>query len=206
MFICVSGSHRNGVKKGGVDMDRNIGTVESIEPICWYAMSVPYNRVLKVKSMLDEAQIECFVPMRYEVRTIQGRKIRQYVPAISNLIFVHTTDSRLKLFKQTTTYLQYLVRSVDGISRKIIVPDFQMEQFIRVCHNDEGRLLFLKPEEINLSKGTRVRILGGVFNGVEGVFVKVKGKRNRRVVVLIDHVSAIAVSEVSPDLIEVLDA
>ena len=80
-----------------------------------------------------------------------------------------------------------------------------MEQFMRVSRTDDDRLVYLKPEEINLSKGTRVRILGGVFDGVEGLFVRVKGKRNRRVVVLIDHVSAIAVSEVSPDLIEILD-
>lgn len=178
-----------------------IGLKESVH---WYAMSVPYNRVLKVKNMLDEKQIPCFVPMRYEVRTVRGRKIRQYVPAISNLIFVHTTDTCLKLFKQTTTFLQYLVRKIDGVSQKIIVPDVQMEQFMRVCRTNDEQLIYLKPEEINLSKGTRVRILGGVFNGVEGIFVKVKGKRNRRVVVLIDHVSAIAVSEVSPDLIEII--
>lgn len=175
------------------------------EPVCWYAMSVPYNRVLKVKDMLDSERIECFVPMRYEVRTVRGHKMRLYVPAVSNLLFVHTTDSRLKMFKQTTTFLQYLVRRVDGVSRKIVVPDAQMEQFIRVSRTDDDRLVYLKPEEINLSKGTRVRILGGVFDGVEGLFVRVKGKRNRRVVVLIDHVSAIAVSEVSPDLIEILD-
>lgn len=175
------------------------------EPMRWYAMSVPYNRVLRVKSMLDEKQISCFVPMRYEVRTVRGRKMRLYVPAVSNLIFVHTTDSCLKLFKQTTTFLQYLVYKVDGVSHKIIVPDAQMEQFMRVCRTNDEHLIYLKPEEINLSKGTRVRILGGIFNGVEGIFVKVKGKRNRRVVVLIDHVSAIAVSEVSPDLIEIIN-
>lgn len=76
---------------------------------------------------------------------------------------------------------------------------------MRVCRTNDEHLIYLKPEEINLSKGTRVRILGGIFNGVEGIFVKVKGKRNRRVVVLIDHVSAIAVSEVSPDLIEIIN-
>ena len=43
------------------------------EPMRWYAMSVPYNRVLKVKNMLDEKRIVCFVPMRHEVRTIRGR-------------------------------------------------------------------------------------------------------------------------------------
>ena len=175
------------------------------ESVCWYAMSVPYNRVLKVKDMLDAEGIESFVPMRYEVRTVRGKKIRLHVPAVSNLLFVHTTDSRLRLFKQTTTFLQYLIRRVDGVSRKIIVPDAQMEQFMRVSRTDDDQLMYLKPEEINLSKGTRVRILGGVFDGVEGLFVRVKGKRNRRVVVMIEEVSAIAISEISPDLIEVLD-
>ena len=176
------------------------------EPLYWYAMSVPYNRVLKVKAMLDSERIECFVPMRYEVRTVRGHKTRQYVPAVSNLLFVHTTDSRLKMFKQTTTFLQYLVYRADGVSRKIIVPDAQMEQFIRVSRTCDDGLVYLKPEEINLAKGTRVRILGGAFDGVEGIFLKIKGRRSRRVVVLVDHVSAVAVSEVSPDLIEVLDS
>lgn len=175
------------------------------EPMCWYAMSVPYNRVLKVKGMLDTEGIETFVPMRHEIRIVRGKKVRLYIPAVSNLLFVHTTDSQLRLFKQTTTFLQYLVHRVDGVSRKVIVPDVQMEQFIRVSRTEDDQLIYLKPEEINLSKGTRVRILGGVFDGVEGVFVKVKGKRNRRVVVLIDDVSAIAVSEISLDLIEVID-
>ena len=182
------------------------GSPEAGEPVCWYAMSVPYNRVLKVKDMLDSERIECFVPMRYEVRTVRGHKTRLYVPAVSNLLFVHTTDSRLKMFKQTTTFLQYLVRRVDGVSRKIVVPDAQMEQFIRVSRTGDDGLVYLKPEEINLDKGTRVRILGGVFDGVEGLFLKVKGRRSRRVVGLVDHVSAVAVSEVSPDLIEVLDS
>lgn len=174
------------------------------EEVHWYAMSVPYNRVLKAKDLLDAKQIECFVPMCYKVQTVKGRKTRVHVPAISNLIFVHTTDSLLKAFKQTTPLLQYLVWTADGTSHKIIVPDRQMAQFIRVCQSHDEELLFLKPEEINLAKGTRVRILGGSFDGVEGIFVRVKGHRNRRVVVLIDHVSAVAVSEVSPDLIEII--
>ena len=134
------------------------------EPLYWYAMSVPYNRVLKVKAMLDSERIECFVPMRYEVRTVRGKKVRLYVPAVSNLLFVHTTDSRLRLFKQTTTFLQYLVRRVDGVSRKIIVPDAQMEQFMRVSRTDDDRLVYLKPEEINLSKGEHMLIFTSIFS------------------------------------------
>ena len=40
-------------------------------------------------------------------------------------------------------------------------------------------------------------------NGVTGVFMQVQGKRNRRVVVLLEGVMAVA-AEVHPDLIEVI--
>ena len=65
------------------------------------------------------------------------------------------------------------------------------------------RLIYLQPDEINLAQGTRIRIHGGEFNGYEGVFIKLKGKRNKRVVVDIDNLIALAV-EISPELIEVI--
>lgn len=50
-----------------------------------------------------------------------------------------------------------------------------------------------------------MRIHGGTFNGTEGIFVKIKGKRNRRVVVLIEGLAAVAINaELSPDIIEIL--
>ena len=49
----------------------------------------------------------------------------------------------------------------------------------------------------------QVRIHGGKLNGVMGVFMQVQGKRNRRVVVLLEGVMAVA-AEVHPDLIEVI--
>lgn len=183
---------------------KNISTNEN-DFIYWYAMSVPYNRVIKIKEILDKKQIECFVPMRYEIRTVKGRKTRLYIPAVSNLIFVHATATSLKHFKQAHTSLQYLVRNVNGTSQKIIVPDKQMEQFIQICQTNDEQLQYLRPDEINFSKGTRVRIHGGTFDGIEGTFVKIKGHRNRRIVVQINDVFAIAISEISPDLIEVLN-
>ena len=68
---------------------------------------------------------------------------------------------------------------------KIIVPDGQMRDFIAVAGTYDEHLLFFKPEEINPAKGTRVRIIGGDFAGYEGIFIKVKGARDRRVVICI---------------------
>ena len=72
----------------------------------------------------------------------------------------------------------------------------------RIFHQKE--LLFLRPDELQAEKGTRVRIHGGTFDGTEGVLVKIRGKRNRRVVVEIEGVTSVVLAEISPDLIEIL--
>ena len=48
---------------------------------------------------------------------------------------------------------------------KIIVPEEQMRRFIAVTGTYDEQLMFFKPEELNLSKGTKVRVRGGDFEG-----------------------------------------
>lgn len=167
-------------------------------------MRVTYRRELSVKDKLEAEGIECFCPMRYEVQTVGRRKVRSHVPAVHNLLFVRAGEERLKEFKSRVPYLQYMTRPLDGKNRIITVPDRQMAQFMAVASAENDKLIYLIPEEINLAKGTKVRIIGGAFNNVEGIFVKVKGGRSRRVVLLVEGVTAVALTEVSPDLLEVL--
>jgi transcription antitermination factor NusG len=92
---------------------------------------------------------------------------------------------------------------IDGRSgQKIIVPEVQMKRFIAVSGSYHEQLLYFTPEEVNFSRGTKVRICGGEFEGQEGIFVKVKGARDKRVVVQIQGVIAVAMATIHPDLIE----
>ena len=92
---------------------------------------------------------------------------------------------------------------VDMRSReKIIVPEDQMKRFIAVAGTCHEQLLYFLPEEVDLTKGTKVRITGGEFEGQEGIFIKVKGARDRRVVVQVQGVVAVAMATIHPDLIE----
>ena len=94
------------------------------------------------------------------------------MPAVHNFIFVRTTRRIIRETKRTVLFLQYITMPDAGKNSPIIVPDIQMQQFISVSRLHNERLIYLTPEEINLAKGTRVRVLGGPFDGVEGVFVK----------------------------------
>ncbi len=85
----------------------------------------------------------------------------------------------------------------------LIVPERQMDDFIRMVSQREQEVTYYTPDEINMEKGARVRIHGGNFDGVEGVFMRVQGKRNRRLVIKIEGIIAVSV-EVNPDLVEVI--
>lgn len=105
--------------------------------------------------------------------------------------------------KRRVPYLQYITRTINNRNIPIIVPETEMKKFIDITISENNDLIYLQPNEINLNEGTRIRIHGGEFDGYEGYFIKIKGKRNRRVVVNIDSVIAVAI-EVTPDLIEVI--
>ncbi len=169
----------------------------------WFAMRATYRRGLQIKEMLDRQGIRNFIPMRYEVFLKNGRKKRMLVPVIKDLIFVHAVQSELQQVKFKFPYLQYMIDIRNG--QKIIVPDKQMRDFIAVAGTYDEHLIFFSPDEVNLQKGTKVRITGGDFEGYEGIFVKVKGARDRRVVISLQGIIAMAMATLSPDLIEVVE-
>ncbi len=173
--------------------------------IQWWAMSAVFNRSIKMKSILDLRHIENFVPL-HQVVTLKGtRKIKKTVPVIANLIFIHSDAETIKTLKGEFEYLQYLTNK-DGEKRiPIIVPERQMTDFITVAGSQEEKLIYLDCSELNLRQGSRVRITSGTFAGVEGQFMKVKGARDRRVVVSIDGVAAVATTSILPQFIEPIE-
>lgn len=176
------------------------------EPVVWFAMSATFGRSLKAKDFLESRSVRCFIPMRYDAVDDGKRgKERRLVPAISNLLFAYTTRSNIQELKSEVTYLQFLTQPEDGRRVPIIVPDRQMEHFITVCDTYNEKLIYLNPSEINLEKGTPVQIIGGAFDGVEGTFVKIEGKRNRRVAVLVPGIAAVVVADITNGCLKVLE-
>lgn len=168
----------------------------------WYAMRATYRREPDAMRLLEKENLGCFVPMQYKISIKKGKKIRVLVPVVHNLLFVHARPSELKRVKSQVAYLQYITDTRSG--QKIIIPDNEMQRFIAVAGSYSDHLLYFQPDELNLSKGTKVRIIGGDFEGQEGIFLKVKGARDRRVVIAIQGVIAVAMTTIHPNLIEVI--
>ena len=180
--------------------------INRIEEPAWFAMSATFGRELKAKTFLESKQVKCFVPMRYEIvkDKTQG-KIRKLVPAINNLIFVYTTKERIQALKSVAEYLQYLTKPVGGKNIPITVPEYQMRQFMAVCDTYNENLVYLSPNEVNLKEGTPVKIIGSEFDGNEGTFVKVNKSRKKRVVVMIQGLTAVMIAEFEDGYLQVLE-
>ena len=172
----------------------------------WYVLRAVFRSELKVRDALRRAGFRCYVPMCYRVESSHGHKLRRLVPAITELVFVYGNDEQIGEAKQKIRETCYwLTRPVIGKARreKIRVNDRDMDHFIRVTEYSEREVTYFRPDEISLAKGDRIRIYGGPFDGVEGVLMKVKGKREKQLVVSIPDLAVAAVS-VKPDVVEVI--
>ena len=172
------------------------------DPKTWYPMRVTYGREMKVKAELDRIGIENFVPMTYKVvesRTDGTTELRrELVPAISNLVFVRSTQERVTELKRTNEVLEplrYMLDFTNGDGPVIMtVGEREMENFMRVATMTDDSVMFLDENTIVGKEGKRVKIMGGVFEGVEGVIRRVK--RCKRVVVELEGIASVAIAHV----------
>lgn len=149
--------------------------------------------------LLDELKIRFFTPMVWKLRIRQGKRIRQQVPFIPDLLFVY--DSRKVLDPRIAT-LQY--RFVKGGNHQpMTVRNADMERFIRAV-DAMNNPCFYTPEEIKPDMlGKNVRIVGGLLDGYEGRLQKMQGSRIKRLFVELPNFLTAAV-EVQPEFIQLL--
>ena len=172
-----------------------LGTTMCGDPKIWFPMRVTYSREMKVKAELDRLGIESFIPMMYKL--VDGDMPQQeLVPAISNLIFVRSTQERISGLKSSNKTLEPLRYMIDQTAQQphtiMTVPDRQMQNFMRVASRTDDSVMFLNDDSVVGKEGKHVMITGGTFEGVTGVIRRVK--RCKRVVVEIEGVTSVAIA------------
>ncbi|MGM9824168.1 MAG: transcriptional regulator, partial [Muribaculaceae bacterium] len=101
----------------------------------------------------------------------------------------------------TTLPIRYIMNR--ETHQPVVIPRKQMDNFIAVAGNYNEQLLYIENDPIILHKGDKVRITGGLFEGAIGTLMRIKG--NRRVVVSIPGVIAVATTDIHPSLIEKIE-
>lgn len=170
----------------------------------WYAMRITYSREMAFKKYLDARKVESFLPMRYEESYSGCRKRRRLVPAVHNLVFVYSSKRFLDTLKKEVEGRLPVRYVMDReLHCPVVIPGKQMRDFIAVAGTYDEQLLWLDATAVTLKKGDHVRITGGMFAGVEGRLMRIKG--DRRVVVSIRGFMAVATAYIHPSLVEKIE-
>ena len=170
------------------------------ELVLWYPMRVSYGREEKIKEALDTLNIRNFLPMQRQRGWVddKGEPHQKLVPAVRNLIFIHSSQehiTELKMFNKECDSLRYMTNpfSHSDDDYLLTVPDRQMENFIRVAAVQDDSLFYLDPNaEFLRVPGRKVRITDGDFKDAIGTIKRIKN--NKRVVVEIQGVVAVAIT------------
>ena len=170
----------------------------------WFVVRVTYGREVRLKKALDADGVENFVAFVYKEIKKNGEIKRVLVPAIRNLIFIHTNRKELHTLKEkyeAVTPIRYIMDR--ETHAPVTIPNNQMENFMNVAKNYKLDIIYLSDVDAKLRLGKIVEIINGDFAGVKGRVVRVK--RHNRVMVEIDSVAAVTTSHIKPEELRVIE-
>lgn len=162
------------------------------------------NALLPAYKQLAVARIEVFTPMRWVLKTKNGRRIRRQVPVIPDLLFVYETRSVLDPIVEKIPTLQYRFQKGGRYCEPMVVPDTDMERFIQVVRMSEELKYFLPGELTSSMYGRMVHIVGGVLDGYEGRLISVRGSKTKRLLIDLGDFLSVGV-EVNPDYVQLFN-
>ena len=152
----------------------------------WYALKVYYNRTAPLAAALAAQGVEHFAP----------------TDVISSLLFIRCDEQFITTFAADHWQQVWLYRRTDDRSPAPI-PDREMEIFRFVVTAGRQGLELLGDDRPEYHEGDRVVVTGGPFRGAEGHIRRIR--RDRRLVVAIRGVVAVATTYIHPSLLKKAD-
>jgi transcription antitermination factor NusG len=173
--------------------------------IKWYVMRdlKRSNTLSPAYKVLSEKHLEVFTPLQWRVRNKKGIMIREQVPFLPDLLFVHASREILNPFVDTIPTLQY--RYVRGGKYKegMIVSDTAMNRFIYAVKSSPQTEYFTPSELTPENIGSHIRIVEGPLNGYTGHLLNVRKSGKKKLLVEIPNLLTAAI-EIEPEYIQII--
>ena len=155
-----------------------------MDSLRWYAAKVYYNRMTPLREQLVSDGVSYFIPSM-----------------ITSLLFVKATAEYMMQFENEYRGRMWVYRDVLS-GQYSAIPDREMEVFVFVCTAGQQGLSYLGDDKPEYHQGDRVRVTDGVFKGAEGYIKRIK--KDRRLVVSVRGVAAVATAYIPPQFLETI--
>ncbi len=170
----------------------------------WYAMRdfTRPNANLPAYKLLEQEGLEVFTPMKEQLKIKSGKRIRENVPVLHDLLFVHGIREEIDPIVDKTDTLQY--RYKKGFQRTpITIDEEEMQRFIHAVRASDRQKYFLPGELTPDMFGRHVSIIGGPLDTFAGKLLKLRGSKKKYLIVELTGLLSVGV-EVSPEFITLL--
>lgn len=173
----------------------------------WFVFRASYGREDRAFDYLVNDGTYSYIAKRYVEKYVHGKRKRVFETLIPNLLFVYTTPEQAETYIKATPELSFLTYyynhfQVDETQKNppLVIPNREMDNFIRATWSHNEHLLFVNPEQCHYKSGDTVRIVDGLFSGVEGRVARVSGQQ--RVVVTLSKIGLISTAYIPTAFLE----
>lgn len=170
----------------------------------WFVMRDLKRRNAKLPAykLLDGLVTKVFTPMEWRLVARNGKRIKEQVPFMQDLLFVYDTRQAVDPIVEKYDTVQYrYVRG--GYKIPMTVRETDMQRFIHAVESTENPRYYTLEEISPDMVGRKVYIVGGPLDGYEGHLQKIQGAHVKRLFVEIPNLLAAAV-EVQPEYIQLV--
>lgn len=177
----------------------------------WFVFRASYGREDKASDYLVADGTFVYVAKKYVRKSVNGRQKKVLETLIPNLLFVYTDKDKAEEYIKATPALSYLTYyynhfKVDENKKNppLTVSCGEMENFIIATCNKSEHLKFVEEGQCHFKSGETVRVVEGMFKGVEGRVARVAGQQ--RVVVSLSSIGLISTAYIPTAFLEKLES
>ena len=167
----------------------------------WYVFRASYGREDKASDFIVEDGQFVYIAKRYTRKIVNGKRKMVLESLIPNLLFVYTTEAKAEEYTKDTPAVSYLTYYYNHFEKNeeqknppLIVPCQEMENFILATCNKSEHLRLVEESQCHYKGGEMVKVIDGIFKGVEGKVARVSGQQ--RVIITLSKVGLISTAYV----------
>lgn len=175
---------------------RNLTIEKMTDKKHWYALYIRARHEKKVLKALEERQIDCYLPLKKQIRQWHDRKKEVEEPLIPGYLFVYI-DIR---FVFQVLVVPGVLKLVTFSNQPALIPDYQIRDLQIFLEQSQ-----LQVEVCNehVRKGQLVRICNGPLANAVGQIQRVRGKK--RIVVGITALGCTVYAELGLEEFELVE-
>jgi transcription antitermination factor NusG len=175
----------------------------------WYVFRASYGRDERAREYMENDGATVYIAQRYVVKYVNGKRKKILENLVPNILFAYITDEKANEYVKETPELDFLTYYYNHFELNdekknppLTISVKEMDNFIRATCNRNEHLLFVQSSQCHYKSGETVKIVDGVFKGVEGKVARVAGQQ--RVIVTLSQVGLISTAYIPTAFIEKL--